>query len=79
METADKLPEGEFVIGSRQIAKGVKKGDLKKIVVASNCPEWLIEKIKAAGPAELFRFSSDEREFGTRLGKTFPVAAAGYR
>ena len=79
MENTDKLPEGSAVIGLRQIAKGVKQGDLKKVVVASNCPEWLIEKIKAAGSVELFRFSSDEREFGTRLGKTFPVAAAGYR
>lgn len=78
METVDKLPEGSVVVGARQIAKAVKAGNVKKVFFAQNCPQWLIEKITAAGSAEAFQFAGDEKELGTRLGKAFPAAAAGY-
>ena len=39
-----KLPEGKFVIGAREIKKAVETGSVKKIIVASNCPDFLVKK-----------------------------------
>lgn len=74
METTDRLPKGEFVIGAREIGRDVEKGRIKKVFVASNCPQGIVKKFFSA---EIIRFSGDQRELAARLGKPFPVAAAG--
>ena len=75
METISKLPDRKGTIGTRQIAIAVKSGKIKRVIVANNCPDFLIEKVKSA---VLQRFDGDQKELGTKLGKPFPVAAVGY-
>ncbi|MCX6819039.1 MAG: ribosomal L7Ae/L30e/S12e/Gadd45 family protein [Candidatus Aenigmarchaeota archaeon] len=65
------------VIGPREIAKNIKKGAVKKIVVANNCPEYLLDKIKKF-KVKIVTFDGDQQQLGTRLGKPFPVTMAGY-
>lgn len=65
----------EEIIGTKQILKAVSDGKVKKVVIASNCPD----DIKAKIPKELAEnFEGNEKQLGTRLGKPFPVAMVGY-
>ncbi len=75
METISKLPEKEFVIGAREIAKAAGIGKVNKVIVAKNCPEELIKKISGVAVS---MFDGNQDELGTRIGKPFPVAMIGY-
>lgn len=75
VETITKLPDKKGMIGAREIAAAVKAGKVKKVIIADNCPDSLIEKI---GKVHLERFDGNQRELGTKLGKPFAVAMVGY-
>lgn len=75
-ESFDKLPEGEFVIGAREISKGIAEGKIVTVVIADNCPDFLLEKLK---DVKVERFVGNQKELGTKLGKPFPVAMIGYK
>ncbi|MBI3190218.1 ribosomal L7Ae/L30e/S12e/Gadd45 family protein [archaeon] len=78
METISKLPDKkEFTIGTREIIKDIETGKVKKVVVASNCPDFLLAKISGKNIV-IERFEEDEKQLGTRLGKPFPIAMVGY-
>ncbi len=79
METIAKLPEKkEAVIGTREIVKAAKSGKVKRIIIASNCPDFLINKISGLGNIAVEKFAEDESQLGTKLGKPFPIAMVGY-
>ncbi len=71
----DMTKAGEATIGLKEIMKGVEEGRIKKVLVASNCPEELRKKLPE-GVAE--PFEGNEKQLGTKLGKPFAVAMAGY-
>ncbi len=75
METISRLPESRGIIGARTIAKAVHDGKVRHVVVASNCPDFLIEKL---GKVRVEKFEGNQRELGTKLGKPFAVAMVGY-
>ena len=75
METITKLPEKDFVIGTREIAKAAGSGRVNKVIVAKNCPEELIKKVSGVAVST---FDGNQDELGTRIGKPFPVAMIGY-
>lgn len=75
MEIVTKLPEKKAVIGAREIQKGIRAGKIGKVIVASNCPDFLAERVSAAS---IERFDGNQRELGTKLGKPFAVAMVGY-
>ena len=71
-----ELPKGEFVIGTREIVKNIKDGRIKRVIIASNCPDFLRERL-AKTAFEIF--DGDQQQLGTKLGKPFPVAMVGYQ
>jgi large subunit ribosomal protein L30e len=75
METINKLPEKDFVIGAKEIAKAAGNGRVNKLIVARNCPEELIKKVSVS---DVKMFDGNQDELGTRIGKPFPVAMIGY-
>ena len=75
MEKIQKLPEGKFVIGAREIKKAISEGKVKKVVVANNCPDFLVERIGKVG---MQQFEGDQKDMGTKLGKPFAIAMVGY-
>ncbi len=77
METATSLPSGKHVIGMNSIMKGIKSGKVKSIIIASNAPQDIIDKLTVSG-VRIRVFSGDERAVATKLGKPFPIAAIGY-
>ncbi|MDI6721909.1 MAG: ribosomal L7Ae/L30e/S12e/Gadd45 family protein, partial [Candidatus Aenigmarchaeota archaeon] len=69
METIEKLPEGKPMIGAKEIAKAINSGRAGKIVIASNCPEFLEKRIKdstksSGTSVEIFRFAGDQMDLG---------------
>ncbi len=79
METITKLPDGKHMtIGTREILKSAKAGRIKRIVIASNCPEFLISKLDDVSGVKVEKFFEDESQLGTKLGKPFPIAMVGY-
>lgn len=77
MEVIEKLPAKKNIIGTKEISKGIRAGKVKTVIVANNCPEFLIKKIASEG-VDVKMFSGDQGNLGTRLGKPFPVAMVGY-
>jgi ribosomal protein L30E len=71
-----KKTETENIIGMRKIIKHIKAGKLKKVMVAKNCPEFLIKKL---GNIEIEVYNGDQIQLGTKLGKPFPIAMVGIK
>lgn len=78
METVSKIPAGDAVIGTNEVVKGIKAGRVGRVVVASNCPQFLIERVEAAGKVVVEMFAGDQKELAVRLGKPFPIAVSGF-
>jgi ribosomal protein L30E len=77
METITKLPEKKGVVGAREIVKAARAGKIKHVVVAANCPEFLLSSLQGLN-VNVEKFEGDESQLGTKLGKPFPVAMVGY-
>ncbi len=68
------LRSGKYYLGSKRTLKALKKGEAKAVVVASNCPEDVLEKIKSYN-VPIFVFKGNNMELGAFCGKPFSVAA----
>jgi ribosomal protein L30E len=75
METISRLPESKGIIGAKEIARAVKEGKVRKVVIASNCPDFLVSRLDKV---KIEKFEGNQRELGTKLGKPFAVAMVGY-
>jgi len=72
--------EGKVVFGADQTLKNIKKGNIKRVVLASNCPKELEEKINYYSKIqgfEVIKSEFDREELGKVLGKAFLVAVVG--
>jgi len=83
METIEKLPDSKPTIGAREVVKAINGGSVRKVVLASNCPEFLEKRILDAtkfneSGVEILKFTGDQSDLGTKIGKPFPVALVGY-
>ncbi|MBI2232968.1 MAG: ribosomal L7Ae/L30e/S12e/Gadd45 family protein [Candidatus Aenigmarchaeota archaeon] len=78
METVNRIPAGNAVIGAKEVVKSIKSGKVKRVIVANNCPQHLIERIESAGKVVVEVFEGNQKEFSIRLGKPFLIAAAGF-
>lgn len=84
METIEKLPDGSPVTGTREVVKAINSGKVRKVVLSSNCPDFLLKRIKDAtkfneSSVEIVGFTGDQADLGTKIGKPFPVALVGYQ
>ena len=76
METIAKLPDKKYFIGAKEIIKNIAGGKIKEVVIARNCPDFLREKIPK--DVAIKAFDGDQKDLGTKLGKSFAVAMIGY-
>ncbi len=70
------MKKEEITLGFREIVKAIKAGKVKKVVVAKNCPKDMVEKL---GKVQIEVYDGDQVQLGTKLGKPFPVAMAGFK
>ncbi len=68
----------DYIIGIKSILKKSKEGKIVRIVVASNCPQELLDKVLKVKKVEIENFDGDQRKLGTSIGKPFPIAMIGY-
>lgn len=68
------LKTGEVYVGSKRTIKAVKEGKAKMVVVAKNCPEETLEKLKGFD-IKIVTFEGTNMELGAICGKPFSVAA----
>lgn len=78
MEMISKLPEKKGIVGAREIAKAAKAGKVKHVIIATNCPDFLLSRINELKEIKIEKFEGDETQLGTKLGKSFPVAMVGF-
>lgn len=71
------MPKANFVIGAREIEKAARSGKVKRVVAAENCPDFLLSRFQKMD-VKIEKFSGDQSQLGTKLGKPFPVAMVGY-
>ncbi|MFH0949199.1 MAG: ribosomal L7Ae/L30e/S12e/Gadd45 family protein [Candidatus Aenigmatarchaeota archaeon] len=78
MKKISTLPQKSYTIGIKEVMVAIKSGSVKNVIVASNCPRFLLDRIEKAG-AEIEVFAGDQQELGTKLGRPFPVVVIGYQ
>jgi len=69
---------GKVIIGSDKTIKAVKLGNAKLVVLASNYPRDLREKIERYGKlagVSVYTYPKDNVALGLACGKPFPVSA----
>lgn len=72
------LAKGETIIGTRSVAKALKAGHAKTVVLASNAPEDVrkdFEHYSKLSGAAVHTFNGTGKQLGVFLGKPFAVAA----
>ncbi|WP_456469124.1 50S ribosomal protein L30e [Archaeoglobus sp.] len=67
------LKTGGYRIGSKSTLKALKRGEAKAVVVASNCPEEVLEEIKNYD-VKVLVYNGTNMELGAFCGKPFSVA-----
>ena len=77
MEIVTKLPEKKGVVGTKDIVKGAQNGRIKHVIVASNCPSFLVLRLNDLR-IKVEKFEGDQSQLATKLGKAFPVAMIGF-
>lgn len=68
------LKTGGYRLGSKSTLKALQRGEAKAVVVASNCPEDVLEKIKSYN-VKILQYSGTNMDLGAFCGKPFSVAA----
>lgn len=68
------LKTGGYRLGSKSTLKALQKGEAKAVVVASNCPKDVLEKIKIYN-VKVLQYSGTNMDLGVLCGKPFSVAA----
>jgi len=68
------LKAGKVYLGSKRTLKALKRGEVRLVVVAKNCPEDIMESIKSFNVPTI-SFNGANMELGAICGKPFSVAA----
>ncbi len=67
---------GTLTIGFRETMKELKKGKVKLIIVANNCPEEDVKALKGF-KVPLYRFMESNSDLGASTGKPFSISTLG--
>ncbi len=80
-EIKEALKDRKLIIGSRTVLKGLKRGAIKKAVIASNCPDESKESIGnlAKSGIEIREFGGDSAKLGEICGKPFKTVMIGIK
>lgn len=72
----------KLIIGSSTVIKRAKKGEIQKVVKASNCPENLkndLLQYSKLSKFEIEDFPGDSKQLGEMCGKPFNILMVGIK
>ncbi|MEC8874082.1 MAG: 50S ribosomal protein L30e [Candidatus Thermoplasmatota archaeon] len=70
------ISTGDLVFGQRQTSSSCSKGNAKLVLVAANCPEPFIDKLRNNFPeVPVHQVIMVNRQLGAACGKPFPVSS----
>ncbi len=75
------LQENKVIIGTDRVLKRLRIGKIKKVFVASNCPQILREDIKHLAKLhkiEVAETKEDNEQLGVICKKQFSISVLGY-
>ena len=76
------LTEGKVVIGKQQTMKLLKQGKIKKVYLASNCPDDFVQEVKhysQLAKAVVVKLNRPNDELGIFCKKPFSVSVLGLK
>ena len=71
---------GKVILGERETLRAVKNGDVKLVILASNCPSALKEELMFCtkiSSVHVYEYPGSSRELGSACGKPFTVLMLG--
>jgi large subunit ribosomal protein L30e len=69
------VKKGKIKIGSKETQDSIKKGDVKLVIIANNCPHLQeIKKISKKQKIPVYDFNSNSIDLGYALGKAYAVS-----
>ncbi|MBN2517725.1 MAG: 50S ribosomal protein L30e [Candidatus Altiarchaeota archaeon] len=72
------LKDGEIIIGRKRVKKGLLKGGVKMVIVASNAPLDMKEDLKrysALSNIPYLEYAGKSKELGYACAKPFPISS----
>ncbi|MFQ5647739.1 MAG: ribosomal L7Ae/L30e/S12e/Gadd45 family protein [Candidatus Aenigmatarchaeota archaeon] len=81
-EIKDAMGAKRLAIGSRTVLRGLKRGSLKSVVYATNCPEGTRKDLNhyaTLSKIEVKEFGGDSSRLGELCGKPFNILAVGVK
>ncbi len=71
-----KALKGKVYLGSKRTIKALKRKEAKLVIISSNCPKKIKEKIeKYKGDVPVLVYPGTNMELGAACGKPFSVAS----
>jgi large subunit ribosomal protein L30e len=72
------ISTGKVYLGSKMALREMRRGRAKMVIISSNCPEEIREKVESYGKLASIRVIThpkDSLDLGVLCGKPFPVSA----
>ena len=68
------IDTGDVKLGCNQTSKAIEKGEVKLVILSSNCPSDTVNFAEGS-KANVHKFNGNNATLGAACGKPFPVAA----
>lgn len=68
------IATGSVAIGERSCRKALKKGDVKLIICANNCPSDFIDELSKEKKTPIHQYKGNNSMLGSACGKPFTVS-----
>ena len=68
------IDTGDVKLGCNQTSKSIEKGEVKLVILSSNCPSDTVSFAEGS-KANVHKFNGNNATLGAACGKPFPVAA----
>ena len=68
------IATGSVAIGARSCRKVLKKGDVKLIICASNCPSDFVDELTKEEKTPIHHYEGNNSMLGSACGKPFTVS-----
>ena len=68
------IDTGDVKLGCNQTSKAIEKGEVKLVILSSNCPSDTVTFAEGTKP-NVHKFNGNNATLGAACGKPFPVAA----